>query len=85
MRQKKLSQLFSCYHQSHQLWAKNQRSGDVSVPNIRADEESRSHHKDPDDSDRAQPRKLISDPIVTLLMVREEPVQKPNSHLMVLK
>jgi hypothetical protein len=75
----KPSQLFSCYQQSHQLWAKNQRSGDLSVPTIRADEDSRCHHKDPDDRDRARPRKLISDPSATLLMVREKPVKKSNT------
>jgi hypothetical protein len=68
-----------CYHQKHQLWAKHQRSGEQSVPTIRADGGSRCHHKDTDDRYRARPRRLISDRSVTQLMVREEPVRKSNT------
>jgi len=72
----KQTELFSYYQQKHQLRTKNQRSAELSVPTIKADGGRCCHHMDPDNRDRARLRKLISDPSVTLLMVREEPVKK---------
>lgn len=71
----KQSQLFSYYQQKHRFGPKiNILRSCLSLPS-RPTGGRCCQHMDPDNRDRERLRKLISDPSVTLLMVREEPVK----------